>query len=71
MEGKCKICPHDFAPHVLIPTKNDPMEGGILLCPEKGCDCFGTWDVPPFSTKEDVVIPTDDEIAKLREMFQE
>jgi len=38
----CKRCSHPFDPHVLV-AYEDPLDGGLLLCPE--CDCARTWNV--------------------------
>lgn len=41
----CEGCQHNFDLHVLATTSkdNDPMKGGIILCPDPGCDCFYTY----------------------------
>jgi hypothetical protein len=74
----CAKCLHPFDPHVLVSTTEtdvgevqDVPVGGIILCPEPGCECFATWDVPQLGTqREDVIIPTDEELISLRRYIQ-
>jgi len=42
---RCSACPHPFDPHVLVAVGNDPLDGGLLVCPEPGCLCVCTWGV--------------------------
>jgi hypothetical protein len=37
-------CGHLVDPHLMIATGH-PLDGGYMLCPEKDCDCIGTWSV--------------------------
>lgn len=60
----CVQCGHPEGPHLMVATREDPMYGGIRLCPQ--CDCFATWDVPPFSNLMDVRIPDAAELAAIR-----
>lgn len=46
----CTKCGHPFDPHLLVATRVDPAEGGIMICDEDGCTCLSTWalgDAPP------------------------
>lgn len=64
-------CEHDFDVHVLIATGDSPTQGGIMLCPVKGCECFSTWDAPQVGhTREAVIVPPPEEITRLREQIQ-
>lgn len=63
----CPICDDPYNEHVLIATGENPADGGILLCPRVGCQCFATWginDLPPLT------VPEDDEVADLRAKIQ-
>lgn len=62
----CEDCGDAMAPHVLIPTRGETLLGGIVLCPVPGCDCFATWEVPPYSSKADVVVPPEESIEAMR-----
>lgn len=64
MDEKCVQCGHPSGPHLMVSTREDPKLGGIRLCPE--CDCFATWDVPPYSSREDVRVPGAEELAAIR-----
>lgn len=64
----CAQCEHDFDDHVVMPTAVDPADGGIILCPSKGCLCFTTWSVANRGVAR---IPDPEEIELLREQFQE
>ena len=66
----CTECGHPFDPHHLIATKAHVTEGGIILCNIRGCECISSWDVPPFSTQRDVLIPNEEELTRLRRMLQ-
>jgi len=70
----CEQCGHPFNPHSLIATTGDPRNGGIILCPVPGCECYSTWGcavkgkdkkAPPPER-----IPDRFEIAHLREVIQ-
>ena len=67
---KCRECGHPFDPHIFIPTREMPQQGGIVICQTKGCECLATYDFPPISTEADVVMPTDDELTRLRHILQ-
>jgi hypothetical protein len=67
----CPRCPHPEDPHALIATGRDPSQGGIMLCPYKDCQCFGTWSVPQLgSHEEDVWVPDEATIQALRKRLQ-
>lgn len=55
----------------MIATGRDPSQGGIMLCPVKGCQCFGTWSVPQLgSNEEDVHVPDEATVKALRNRLQ-
>lgn len=60
-------CPHPFDLHSLISTTGEPMDGGIILCPHPGCDCYSTWGVMGMMP---VHVPDAEETAELREALQ-
>jgi hypothetical protein len=62
-------CPHPMDPHAMIPTDGDPMHGGIMLCPEPGCECFSTWS--GGGSTRPVIVPDPDYIADLRKGLQQ
>lgn len=68
----CSQCSHPFSPHHLIATTGDPLEGGIILCPEAGCECFSTWGASFDGQKsaKPKRIPDRFETAQLREIIQ-
>lgn len=41
----CSQCPHPFDDHLVIATTDDPLAGGVIICPVRDCDCHGTWDI--------------------------
>jgi hypothetical protein len=59
----CADCGHPFDPHAVVTTGENPLEGGIILCPE--CDCYGTWSTP--LTQGPIVEPTPEELRDIRE----
>lgn len=61
-------CQHPFDDHILMPTAVDPQDGGIVLCPHRGCECLTTWAV---EDREVARIPSEGEIATLRRELQE
>lgn len=69
-EQTCETCGHLADPHVLVVTGASPVDGGIMLCPEAGCLCFSTWSTSLGPEEIDVVVPSMDEVEKLREWFQ-
>ncbi len=73
-EGEpCPTCGDEYDQHVLIATApdEDPMKGGISLCPVKGCQCFGTWSPPghPVDPK-DIVVPEQAKVEAMRKFVQ-
>lgn len=44
-QGLCTRCEHPEGPHKMV-APGDPLQGGVMLCPVEGCECFGTWGVP-------------------------
>ena len=66
-EKTCQQCAHDFGPHSMIATTGNPMDGGIMLCPEPGCVCFSTWGAQGGPAK---YIPDRFELEEIREYVQ-
>jgi hypothetical protein len=65
----CGRCGDDFDEHVMVATSGDPMDGGIVLCPNRGCPCYSTWS-PHYAGQEShtpKVIPNSHELAAMRE----
>lgn len=44
MPDTCTYCSHEMGPHVLV-AGEDPLRGGIMLCPLEECLCVSTWGV--------------------------
>jgi hypothetical protein len=61
---KCEGCPHDFDPHVVVATTGDPLQGGVMVCPEPECKCASTW--APEGTPRPAM-PSQEELDKIRE----
>ena len=40
--GPCD-CGHETGDHVLE-ALGSPVDGGVMSCPDPGCECSGTWD---------------------------
>lgn len=53
MNKDCVQCRHPFDPHALI-TADDPLAGGFILCPVRGCECFTTWSVQNLPRPTDI-----------------
>ena len=79
MSETCERCNHDDGAHTLIATTGNPLQGGIILCPEPSCQCFATWctaygpehrPVIPGTSREDVFVPPPAEIDELRALIQ-
>ena len=68
MDGMCSQCDDNMDKHVLINTTGDPMDGGFMLCPVVGCQCFSTWGVGEDSSVPSTPDPA--EVAALRERIQ-
>jgi hypothetical protein len=67
---ECAQCKHPFDPHCLVATTdNDPMKGGIIVCPEKDCDCFATWS-PSKVAADSIRIPDRVELEEIREAIR-
>jgi hypothetical protein len=56
-------CVHDFNAHLVLAGPN-PMEGGLLRCPEPGCPCESTWGVGD-------AVPSEELVAMLRAGYEE
>jgi hypothetical protein len=35
-------CGHSFDGHRMI-APGDPLQGGVMMCPVRGCPCWSTW----------------------------
>ena len=66
-DEQCQQCQHPFDPHAVIATTGDPMDGGIMLCPEPECLCFMTWGLHGGPAK---LVPDDAVIGRLRRKLQ-
>ena len=44
----CEQCPHPDGGHLIVAIYEDPLAGGVRLCPEGECQCFATWSVQGF-----------------------
>jgi hypothetical protein len=64
----CAQCEHPFDPHAMIATSGEPADGGIVLCPVVGCECFATWGLNNGPAK---FVPDRFQIAALRERVQQ
>lgn len=64
----CDLCGHLFDPHAVVATTGNPMDGGIILCPEKGCTCYSTWSVIPKTPPK--YVPNRFEVERIREQIQ-
>lgn len=67
LDEDCQTCGHAFNPHVLVATLYSPEHGGMIFCPEPGCDCESTWSL---EDRELPYIPDDETVAGLRSMVQ-
>ena len=64
---ECNQCSHPFSLHALVGSDN-PMKGGVILCPVLDCPCQSTWGVG-----KDSQIPAalpQDEVERLRTAVQ-
>ncbi|HTJ39507.1 MAG TPA: hypothetical protein VL738_40285 [Dactylosporangium sp.] len=64
---ECEQCKHPFDPHALIATTGNAQDGGIMLCPVPGCECYATWGVSDGPAKH---VPDRFDVAALRERLQ-
>jgi hypothetical protein len=55
-------CDHPFDDHILV-AYEEPMDGGLMLCPANGCKCVNTWSV---EGQEEGVMPPPHVIAEYR-----
>jgi hypothetical protein len=67
--GPCPDCEHHWGQHDLVATTGDPYEGGIILCPEPGCECYSTWSMDGKG-KESVFEPSFEEVDLIRADIQ-
>lgn len=49
----CSQCQHPLGPHKLI-ARGTPIQEGLIVCPEEGCYCLSTFDIPDRTVMEDV-----------------
>ncbi len=45
MEQGCDQCPHQFLRHRLVKLGEDIHDGGVIVCPSRGCRCVHMWAV--------------------------
>jgi hypothetical protein len=67
LDDDCATCGHPFNPHVLVATLYTPEHGGLIFCPEPGCDCEATWSI---RDNELPYIPDEETVAGLRALAQ-
>lgn len=65
----CEQCQHPGDDHSLVPTGLTPLDGGIMLCPEPGCQCFSTWSYGAGS-HDGIRMPDEAEIQTFRTLVQ-
>lgn len=63
----CEHCQHPFDPHVMIATTADPDDGGMMICPKRGCSCASTWGTNGNPPKR---MPEPAEVEELRRRVQ-
>jgi hypothetical protein len=61
----CEKCGHLFGPHQVIALTGNPLEGGIILCPD--CGCLGTWAVGDNQPPE---LPAPEIIEQIRQQIR-
>jgi hypothetical protein len=66
-DDPCKQCGHPFDPHAVIATTGDASDGGIILSPVLGCECYATWGFDGGPAKR---IPDRFEVKAIRERIQ-
>lgn len=68
----CGRCEHPDDDHALVATNAGPTPtGGVILCPDLGCQCYATWSVPQLgATRKDVREPGEQELEEMRWMVQ-
>lgn len=59
----CPQCSHPTDLHSMLAANNNPMNGGVVLCPVYGCPCFTT-----FGTESSSL--TESEISRFRTAIQ-
>jgi hypothetical protein len=64
----CQDCGHAYDEHVLV-SDGDPLLGGVILCPERGCACVATWSVPQSGWRH-VSVPDESTLRELRDHVQ-
>lgn len=64
----CGICDHLFNDHVLVATLYSAEHGGLIFCPDPGCQCESTWTI---DDRELPYIPDPETVAGLRALVQE
>jgi hypothetical protein len=65
----CRQCGHPFDDHAMVPTTEDELAGGVILCPAKDCQCFATWAVTAAQPRQ-LYIPDDATVARIRAIIQ-
>jgi hypothetical protein len=62
-QDSCAECGHAFGRHLVIALNGDPMDGGVMLCPENECLCATTWSVGDSPQPE---MPSGEKLAVIR-----
>jgi len=55
-DDRCGHCGHPSGPHQFVRTGPTNDDGGVIVCPVKGCTCWVTW-TPEWMDPESVKIP--------------
>lgn len=69
-DGLCLQCAHNFDNHVLMSLDSEELfdNGGVILCPSPGCECYSTFSLP--ENKHKMMLPDRFSLALLRERIQ-
>lgn len=68
-DAECVRCQHPWNPHAMIAFSGNPADGGIALCPVKGCQCLIVWRWAAYG-RPPPNLPPSEVIARLREELQ-
>lgn len=63
----CARCEHPMDDHCMYSLTENPMNGGIVLCPSLGCRCLGTWGIGGRPVPK---LPPQETIEELRQQIQ-
>jgi hypothetical protein len=64
----CPQCEHPFDSHAMVAIFEDTMDGGVIICPTRGCACQSTWSVSPRPKPE---LPPQWELDQIRAQVQD